>query len=69
MERQYIFFNSAKAFWFSVIAFALLWVVIACLAFVCKAAVWFVSMFIVLYCACFVYLAFRIDRKNSGKWP
>jgi hypothetical protein len=63
MERQYIFFKSAAAFWLFVIGFALLWAIIAGVVFIYGAS-WVLPVFIILYCAGLVYHVFKIDRAG-----
>lgn len=64
MERQYIFFGSAAAFWLFVAGFALLWVVIAGAVFIYGSAIWFLPAFIILYCAGLVYVVFKTDGNK-----
>lgn len=63
MERQYIFFRSAAAFWLFVAGFALLWAIVGGVVFVYGGG-WFIPAFIVLYCAGLVYTVFKIDRAE-----
>jgi len=69
MERQYVFFRTARAFWFSVFAFLLLFVLTVLLAVALRLSTSVVAVLIALYTLAVVRFSFRLDRRSElSRW-
>jgi len=65
MEKQYIFFDTSKAFWFSAFCVVVMFFSIMALAIFVRPAFWQVVLFVFVFSGAAIFAAFKIDSKKE----
>ena len=65
MEKQYIFFDTSKALWFSALCGRVVFFSIITLAISAKPAFWQVVLFVFIFSGAAIFAAFKIDSKKE----
>ncbi len=65
MEKQYIFFNTSKAFWFSALCGVVMFFSIIALAIYVRPVFWQVVLFVFIFSGAAIFAAFKIDSKKE----
>lgn len=66
MERQYLFFNSPRAFWFAMLCGVLMIFSLFCLAFYIQPQRWQLVLFVVFFSSVAILIAYRLDSAKPG---
>ena len=65
MEKQYIFFDTSKAFWFSAFCGVVMFFSIIALAVYVRPAFWQLALFVFVFSGAAIFAAFKIDSKKK----